>query len=499
MNFKTEQKVLQPHSLNVTSEVGRNREAGGALLPNNVPLVDTRTYETSKEHAFSIPEKSTSYKVFTDNNTGETYKVDLDRKNNFTVLKSDSESKQDSIVKGYKLLDEASRVLWSPKKGKDQNRTCKCNKVRIDTDVKLLRDDSGRTFYSGLMQCGSVWNCPVCSRKINEYKATEMRQAFTAALDNKDNIELLTFTFPHSINQSLEVNLKKLSQARQHFWRSAIAKKFRNAGYIGRIDSFEITHGSNGWHPHVHAIVFSNQKTKASHFKDQLLKQWIKSLYKFELANSLELKGIERSLDIRNGSKAGEYVCKFGSDGDSKLTKDGSKNIHWDMADETTKAHIKTGRNGSLTPFDMLRLSSSLTDEKEIKSYRKLFREYSTCMKGKSQIRWSKGLRDYYDVDPSLSDEEIVLLQNETASLKAVITKPEWNTLIDLETNKKHKSNETVRANLRYLASLETKGTLQSSVIARYIYTRTSQTLSFEDYLTEFLERTERTVKHVES
>ena len=135
-----------------------------------------------------------------------------------------------------------------------------------------------------------------------------MRQAFTAALDNKDNIELLTFTFPHSINQSLEVNLKKLSQARQHFWRSAIAKKFRNAGYIGRIDSFEITHGSNGWHPHVHAIVFSNQKTKASHFKDQLLKQWIKSLYKFELANSLELKGIEHRTYVQVATHPRSYA-----------------------------------------------------------------------------------------------------------------------------------------------------------------------------------------------
>ena len=152
------------------------------------------------------------------------------------------------------------------------------------------------------------------------------------------------------------------------------------------------------------------------------------------------------------------------------------------MADEATKAHIKTGRKGSVTPFDMLRISSSTVDDKERIHYRTLFREYALCMKGKSQIRWSRGLRDFYNVGEQLTDQEIVELQEERATLKAVITKTEWSQLISLEVN----GTESVRTTLRFLASLNTKGTIEHHCIAQYIYDRTEQTVSFTEYCKGF-------------
>lgn len=472
MNFKSEHNNLQAY---------------GASNQNSVPLVDTRTYETNSDNSFFIPKKSESYKILVDESTGETVQVQIDGKNDYSIVKNTAENKYTSLEKGYRLLNEASKTLWVKSKGKDQHRTCKCNKVRIDSNVNVLRDDSGRTFFGGLMQCGSVWTCPICSRKINEHKASDMRTAFIGASDKGHNIELVTFTFPHSINQSLSSNLKKLTSARQDFWRSATVKRFRSSGYIGRIDSFEITHGRNGWHPHVHALIFSDGTATAKSNSYLLTREWIRCLFKHGLANALDMKGIERSLDVRDGSKAGEYICKFGSDGDSKLVKDGSKSVHWDMADETTKAHIKTGRQGSVTPFDMLRISSSTQDEKERLYFRSLFREYSSCMKGKSQIRWSKGLRDFYNVGEQLTDQEIVELQEERATLKAVITKNEWSELITLETSLN--STEPVRTTLRFLASLNTKNTNEHHCIPKYIYDRTTQTVSFEDYCSEFYSR----------
>lgn len=482
MNFKTEHQVLQQQSKANFDALGGCRFAEGSLSGQSSPLVDTRTYETGTDNSFIIPNKSASYKILLDKQTGETVQVEIDGKSDYSVVKNTAENKFNSLEKGYKLLDEASKTLWSKSKGKHQHRTCKCNKVRIDSNVNVLKDDSGRTFFGGLMQCGSVWTCPICSRKINEFKAADMRKAFTGASDKGHNIELVTFTFPHSINQSLSSNLKKLTAARQDFWRSSTVKRFRSSGYIGRIDSFEITYGRNGWHPHVHALVFSDGTATAKSNSYLLTREWVRCLFKHGLANALDMKGIERSLDVRDGSKAGEYICKFGSDGESKLVKDGSKSVHWDMADEATKAHIKTGRKGSVTPFDMLRISSSTVDDKERIHYRTLFREYASCMKGKSQIRWSRGLRDFYNVGEQLTDQEIVDLQEERATLKAVITKTEWSQLISLEVN----GTESVRTTLRFLASLNTKGTIEHHCIAQYIYDRTEQTVSFTEYCKGF-------------
>ena len=43
-------------------------------------------------------------------------------------------------------------------------------------------------------------------------------------------------------------------------------------------------------------------------------------------------------VDVRNGTYAAEYVSK------------------WGLEEEVTKGHLKKGLNGSLTPFDLLRV-----------------------------------------------------------------------------------------------------------------------------------------------
>ncbi|WP_197734889.1 hypothetical protein, partial [Photobacterium damselae] len=61
----------------------------------------------------------------------------------------------------------------------------------------------------------------------------------------------------------------------------------------------------------------------------------------------------EFGLDIQDGSQAGEYISKFGGDGEILTTGKG-KQITWDMMDEMTKGHAKLGRKGSRSPWDLL-------------------------------------------------------------------------------------------------------------------------------------------------
>ncbi|PCN86444.1 hypothetical protein AS583_19820 [Acinetobacter baumannii] len=58
-----------------------------------------------------------------------------------------------------------------------------------------------------------------------------------------------------------------------------------------------------------------------------------------------------------------------------------------------TKGHIKKGKEGGLTPFDLLQLSF----EDELVFGRKpsqLFKEYAAAFKGARQLMWSRGLKD---------------------------------------------------------------------------------------------------------
>lgn len=71
-----------------------------------------------------------------------------------------------------------------------------------------------------------------------------------------------------------------------------------------------------------------------------------------------------------------------------------------------TKGHIKQGREGGLTPFDLLDLSAQ-GQEVHGRSPAKLFKEYSEAFYGKAQLSWSRGLKDLFGLRDK-SDDQII-------------------------------------------------------------------------------------------
>ncbi|MBV6574955.1 rolling circle replication protein, Rep63 protein, partial [Acinetobacter baumannii] len=77
----------------------------------------------------------------------------------------------------------------------------------------------------------------------------------------------------------------------------------------------------------------------------------------------------------------------------------------WGIESELTKGHVKKGRNGGFTPFDLLQLS--LYNETIFeKDFGKLFQEFAIAMKGSRQLVWSRGLKALLDLDEK-TDEEL--------------------------------------------------------------------------------------------
>ena len=66
-----------------------------------------------------------------------------------------------------------------------------------------------------------------------------------------------------------------------------------------------------------------------------------------------------------------------------------------------TKGHIKKGRTGSMTPWDLLRASMGGDDASG-----RLFKAFAKAFKGKQQLAWSKGLKSLLGVNTK-SDEEL--------------------------------------------------------------------------------------------
>lgn len=316
-------------------------------------------------------------------------------------------------------------------------RVSKCNRCMIHLELDggkniprgyagILKGDKGGAFFGGLVQCGSVWTCPVCGAKIAERRAGELREAMGIANRRGLHVSLVTMTVRHGIGDHISDLMPRLAKSQTSFWgRRKVKDTFSNFGLVGRVRSLEVTYGSSGWHPHTHILVFSEKKIPKS-VKRTLANEWQKSC----VSAGLPKPTIENGFDIRNGEAAGEYVCKFADD--SKLpvkTKTGDV-VTWDSADEMTKSQSKKGRQGNITPFDMLRLiDDKETSDSQKKFYRARFEEYAVAFKGRRQLVWSRGLRDEFEMGKEKSDEELVLEMDQESNLMALLDKNEMKAL----------------------------------------------------------------------
>lgn len=282
----------------------------------------------------------------------------------------------------FVLQDQSARLL-------PQERVCNCLKRRIDKNKNrtvMFNENREKAAWGNLQRCGSIWSCPVCAKKITEERRSEMGKLikFWNEQANSD-IKLMTLTFSHSQHEPLKSLLSKLQHAIAMFFSS---RKFKELSAVCKIKykvrSLEVTFGNNGWHPHLHILLLTNDVNDlAFDFRDELAKLWMHCC----VAKGLKSPSMAHGLDIRDGSYAEEYVAKWGLDY------------------EMTKGNVKRGRKNSLSPFDLLQMS---IEDQEIyeKLPSKLWQEFAISMKGQRQLVWSRGLKKLVGIDEK-SDKQV--------------------------------------------------------------------------------------------
>lgn len=289
----------------------------------------------------------------------------------------------------YSMLKTVSSILPS-------HRVTACQKVPSygvqngTASRGISADASGHTHFHGVGSCGDVWNCPVCAARIAAGRRAEVQQAMSGHRKAGGVCLLVTFTFPHTREDSLADNLSKFLDAlrRMKSWRGF--KKAREAvDYSAQIRALEVTHSNaNGWHPHAHEIWFLDSpidQAGADALEEALYAEWVKACHKVGLDSPSREHGVDvqfREADEEDDDACGAYVAKWGA--------------------ELTYAHMKNGKNGSRTPWAIL---SDLTEEYTFKDAQ-LFREYSEAFKGRAQLFWSRGLKDRYEVE-EVADQQL--------------------------------------------------------------------------------------------
>ncbi len=306
----------------------------------------------------------------------------------------------------YQMQAVARHILVKNRVGICLRRKC-VNHSNVDV---FKHQCTQKAFYGGLMVCGLVWICPVCASKISERRRKELKIASNSYLGGGGNLNMLTLTFGHSKFDKLEESLKALGQAVLKFRSGKRYEVLRkDLGFEGSIRAFEITYGVNGWHPHIHILIFHKHEIEGwerEDYKNQFYELWSAACEKYGLKTSRE-----HGLKLDNATEASSYIGKWGD----MVEKS------WSIDSEMTKSNIKKGREESLTPFDFLR---KVVEDGDLE-YATQFQEYAGAMKGKTQLYWSRGLKQRFRIEEK-TDEDIAKAKEEPADLLGRLDWKDW-------------------------------------------------------------------------
>jgi hypothetical protein len=282
--------------------------------------------------------------------------------------------------------------------------------------LRLLKgsDIDVRAVYRLLQQCASVWHCPICAARI----ANERREGIRLAVERAEKIGyrvvLVTYTARHDRYTDLKRQLEAMTKAHEAVWRGAPAERLRErSGWLGVIRTLECTHSRlNGWHPHIHALIFMKADTDVKWFEEMLRARWELCAAKYGL--TMNVHGFDL---IDSSTWVADYIAKWGHE------------PKWREADELARWHTKRGRlrrdrDEHYSPWQLLDFADNEDGEAG-----DLWREYALTYYGRKQLHWSRGLREALGMKKEMSDEEIVEkdMEETMKMLDVYITGDDWN------------------------------------------------------------------------
>lgn len=317
----------------------------------------------------------------------------------FDTPQESVQHRKSNLRKRYILQTKARDLL------PNHNRLRACGRViapHFSSVSVAYNAKRGNARYSGLCKCESGWLCPVCAMALSERRRHELLQAVNAATQKQLTPIHIIYTMKHERGQELKPLLHTLIRAfdRTNSGKAGVnmRAKFGMSGYVRAL---EVTEGSkshnNGWHPHLHVLQFVSSAIVEQEGADEYAENMRAHIWQ-RWSNALETFGgsalEDYGLKVKTGSSyTAEYVAKYGREPREK---------RWSIEREIAKASSKTAKEDGRTPFALLE-DALLGDV----GAALLFQEFAEAIKGRSQLHWSKGLKELLAVEV-LSDTDAI-------------------------------------------------------------------------------------------
>lgn len=280
-------------------------------------------------------------------------------------------------------------VLW---RYSTLKRVRACGKVPLGSAVGIRLKDRVAHF-AGLVTCGSVHACPCCQAKILNRRAEEASEAASRWHRAGNSVIMVNLTMAHDDGDDLAVMLKVIAGVWRRVQQARMWRVLRERHQVAHlIRSLEHTHGENGWHPHLHVLLFLRGELTAAALADlgiYLKGKWSAELVKAGFRPCDPVHGVTL-VPCYSAREAGAYVAK---------TTDGRA-----VGNELARGDLKRGRGNHRTPLEILENFRRTGDKADLI----LWQEYERATKGHQRITWSAGARaELLTGEEEQTDEEI--------------------------------------------------------------------------------------------
>lgn len=320
----------------------------------------------------------------------------------------------------------AQHILWD-ESSLNSVRHCgrSLSKHSGDGQSVSVKLSDGKAGFSGLQSCGSPWACPVCSGKIAAVRAAEIQSAVDAWHALGHRVVFTTFTMRHYSRHVLaelwdglsngwgkvtsgsswerdsdtygQVPVIRTKRRQKDGVKFTVSEPGKRVHFIRAV---EVTHGDNGWHVHIHALMFVRSgmtQGGATALGRSMFGRWKRALVNAGLPAPTRSHGVDSKLVPADGTMPlGEYFAKAVYGQPPKASK---TTVGWELSGGMGKA----GRRENRTPFQILGDIAVDGDAVDLARWR----DFEQASKGRRQITWSHGFRELLGLGTEKTDEEI--------------------------------------------------------------------------------------------
>ena len=289
---------------------------------------------------------------------------------------------------------ERRGLLWAES---SLERIRKCGRTPVQTGGVALRVRDGVAGFAGLSTCSSIWADPVCNAKIMARRALEIGAAVALWQAQGGSVVLLTLTERHRLGEPLGALWDDVAYAWSSVTRGRPWDSDRSAyGVAGFLRLAEVTIGRNGWHPHLHALLFiepTAEVVDVARLHARVFERWSRALNRrgrLAVMAASDAHLVTGPADETLSAYLTKSVDRAKSIG-VEVTWSQSKSTRTDLSTETPWVLLDRIQEGDADALD-------------------LWHEWERASRGRRAHTWSQGIRDRLTLAAEKSDEELSLI-----------------------------------------------------------------------------------------